>query len=594
MTSKKLRLAIGGAGIAIALVPGVPGAGNDTFDPLLDGGSLCGIQTSGPPALLRGLVLAAAETAPFQPVPAKPALSEKPVLYDDLGTLRFKAGTSNRKAQDWFDQGVRLSFAFNHAEAQRAFREAQKLDPNCALCFWGEALILGPNINVPMMPEANAPALAALARAVELAKTAPPRDRALIEALTQRYSADPNAVRADLDAAYAKAMGDVTKRYPNDDTVQVLYAEALMDTQPWDYWEAGGAKAKGNGQAIVDTLEKVLERNPRHPGAIHFYIHAVEASTHPEKALPHARHLGGLMPGAGHIVHMPAHIYYRVGLYRDSLATNQRAMAVDERYFKTSPSDPLYKSAYYPHNIHFLMVSAQMGGDGKTAIDAAQKLDAALPVEAVKQFAILQPVKAAPYTTHAQFSNPETILRLQAPPEDLVLVATMYRYARALAFAAKKDASSAQKEIDALARMERDADFKPFGEWGIPAKEIVQTARLVATGRLADAMGDLDGAAKAYDEAVFIEDTLAYMEPPYWYYPVRQSLAAVRLRQGKYDEAEKIFRDSLSRVRNNAWALAGLAETYRRKGDAAAEKKTQQAFAKAWLGSPPGPAIERL
>ena len=595
MTSTKARLALGCAGIcAMAVASGSPDAGDETFDPLLDGGPPCGEQRGGPPPVLRGLVLAAAETAPFQPVPAQPALSMKPVLYDDLGTLRFKAGTSNRKAQDWFDQGVRLSFAFNHAEAQRAFREAQKLDPNCALCFWGEALILGPNINVPMMPEANPPALAALAKAVELSKAAPPRDRALIEALTKRYSADTKPVRADLDAAYAKAMGEVAKRFPNDDTVQVLYAEAMMDTQPWDYWEAGGAKAKGNGEAIVSTLEKVLERDPRHPGAIHFYIHAVEASTHPEKALPYARHLGVEMPGAGHVVHMPAHIYYRVGLYRDSLATNQRAMAVDEHYFSTSPSDPLYKSAYYTHNIHFLMVSAQMGGDGKTAIAAALKLDAALPLEAVRQFAILQPVKAAPYTTHAQFSDPDTILKLQAPPDDLVLVTTMYRYSRALAFAAKKDAPSAQKEIDALAKMESDADFKPFAEWGIPAKEIIQTARLVATGRLADAMGDLDGAAKAYDEAVFIQDTLAYMEPPYWYYPVRQSLAAVRLRQAKYDDAEKIFRESLSRVRNNAWALAGLAETYRRKGDAPAQKKTQQAFAKAWLGEQAGPAIERL
>src|SRR6516162_5690342 len=297
MTSKKLRIALGGAAICvIALAPGVPDAGNDTFDPLLDGSPLCGVQTGGPPALLRGLVLAAAETAPFQPVPPQPALSMKPVLYDDLGTLHFKAGTSSSMAQAWFDQGVRLSFAFNHAEAQRAFREAQKLDPNCALCFWGEALVLGPNINVPMMPEANPPALAALAKAVELSKTAPPRDRALIVALSRRYSADPKAVRADLDAAYAKAMGEVAQRFANDDTVQVLYAEAMMDTQPWDYWEAGGAKAKGNGQAIVDTLEKVLERNPRHPGAIHFYIHAVEASTRPERALQHARHLGGLMP----------------------------------------------------------------------------------------------------------------------------------------------------------------------------------------------------------------------------------------------------------------------------------------------------------
>ena len=595
MTSKKLRFALVSAGIcAFAVWPGSPGAGNGTFDPLLDGGPLCGPQSGGQPPILRALILAKAETAPFQPVPAQPAMGEAPVLYENLGALTFKAGTSSRRAQVWFDQGVRLAFAFNHAEAQRAFREAQKLDPKCALCFWGEALILGPNINVPMMPEANPPALAALAKAVELAKGAPPRDRALIAALAQRYSPDPKAARADLDAAYAKAMGDVAQRFPRDDTVQVLYAEALMDTQPWDYWEAGGAKPKGNGAAIVDTLEKVLERNPQHPGAIHLYIHAVEASTHPEKALPYARRLGQLMPGAGHVVHMPSHIYYRVGLYRDALVTNQRAMGVDERYFKTSPSDPLYKTEYYPHNIHFLMVSAQMGGDGKTAIDAAAKLDAAIPAEVVRQFAILQPIKAAPYTTHAQFSDAETILKLAAPSDGLVLVETMYHYARALAFAAKKDAPSAQKEIDILGKMESDADFKPFAEWNIPAKEIVGTARLVATGRLADANGDLEGAAKAYDDAVFIEDTLGYMEPPYWYYPVRQSLAAVRLRQGRLDDAEKIFRESLSRVRNNAWALAGLDETYRRKGDAAAGKATRQAFVKAWLGNPAGPAIDRL
>ena len=527
-------------------------------------------------------------------MPAKPALADAPVLYGNLGTVRLKAGTGNAHAQAWFDQGVRLMFAFNHAEAIRAFREAQKLDPNCALCYWGEALAYGPNINVPMMPEANAPALAALAKAVELAPSAPRRDHDLIAALAHRYSADPKAERAALDAAYAEAMKQVAARYPAENTVQVLYVEAMMDTQPWDYWEAGGTKPKGHGAQIVSVLETVLKRNPSHPGAIHLYIHAVEASTTPERALPHANRLGALMPGAGHIVHMPAHIYYRVGMYRESLETNKRAMAVDERYFASSPSDPLYKAAYYPHNIHFLMVSAQMGGDGQAAIAAAQKLDASMAPEVVAQFAIMQPVKAAPYTTHAQFSAPDTILALPAPAPGLVLVQTMYHYARAVAFAQKKDFASAQKEIDALAGIEKDADFKPFAEWAIPAKEIVQTARLVAAGRMADAKGDLEGAARAYEDAVFIEDTLTYTEPPYWYYPVRQSLGAVRLRQGKLDEAEKAFRDSLGRVRNNGWALAGLAETYKRKGDVGGEKAARRAYAKAWLGGAKGPAIEQL
>jgi tetratricopeptide (TPR) repeat protein len=389
-------------------------------------------------------------------------------------------------------------------------------------------------------------------------------------------------------------MKEVAAKYPRDDTIVTLYAESVMDTQPWDYWEAGGKKNKGNGAEIVRALETVLKRNPVHPGAAHLYIHAMEASATPEKALPQARRLGGLTPGAGHLVHMPSHIYYRVGMYRESLETNKRAMVVDESYFRTSPSDPLYKMAYYPHNIHFVMVSAQMGGDAATAIEAAGKLDASIPVEAAKQFAILQPVKAAPYTTHAMFSDAATILALPAPPEDLVLVKAMYHYARALAHAQRKDAAAANAEIATLARMEKEADFKVFADWQIPAKEIVQTAHLVAAGRLADAQGNLDVAAKAYEDAVFIEDTLSYMEPPYWYYPVRQSLGSVKLRQGKLDDAEQAFRDSLARVRNNGWAMAGLVETYHRKKNAKAEAATKAAFARAWFGPKAGPDLARL
>ena len=595
MTPRRTRNALSIAFVcAIGVAPSSSSSITDRFDPLLAANAFCAPRAGGAPALMGTLVLAAAETAPFRPLPAAPALGDAPVLYGNLGTVTLKAGTQSARAQAWFDQGVRLMFGFNHAEAIRAFREAQKLDPHCALCYWGESLAYGPNINVPMMPEAHAPALAALAKAVELAPSAPPRDRDLIAALAKRYSSDPKAERAALDAAYAEAMKQVAARYPTENTVQVLYVEAMMDTQPWDYWEAGGTKPKGHGAEIVAVLETVLKRSPNHPGAIHLYIHAVEASTTPERALPHANRLGALMPGAGHIVHMPAHIYYRVGMYRESLETNKRAMAVDERYFASSASDPLYKAAYYPHNIHFLMVSAQIGGDGPAAIAAAQKLDASMAPEVVAQFAIMQPVKAAPYTTHAQFSAPDTILALPAPAPGLVLVQTMYHYARATAFAQKKDFASAQKEIDALAGIEKDGDFKPFAEFGIPAKEIVQTARLVATGRTADAKGDLESAARAYEDAVFIEDTLAYTEPAYWYYPVRQSLGAVRLRQGKLDEAEKAFRDSLGRVRNNGWALAGLAETYKRKGDLAGEKAARRAYAKTWLGGTKGPTIEQL
>jgi tetratricopeptide (TPR) repeat protein len=572
---------------------GVEPLGRRTYDPLLsEPGNVCTPAVAGRPPLLRQLVLAQAETKPFKPQPMLAAGGDVP-LYDNLGTLSFKVGTREAKAQAYFDQGIRWAFAFNHAEAQRAFQAAQKVDPKLAMAWWGEALVLGPNINAPMMPEAVAPALAALAKAVELAPGAPPKERALIAALQKRYSADPKAERAALDAAFADAMKAVSARYPGDDTLLTLYAESVMDTQPWDYWEAAGTKPKGRAGELLAALEKVLARNPNHPGAIHLYIHAVEASTKPERALPHARRLAALMPGAGHVVHMPAHIYYRVGLYKESLDINKRAMAVDEQYFRTSPSDPMYRSAYYPHNIHFVLVSAQMGGDGPTAIDAAAKLDASLSDTVIAQFAVLEPIKAAPYLAHTLFSAPETILALKIPPKEQVLVAALAHYARALAFAARKDPAGAQREIDAIAAIEQMADFKPYTDWGVPGKEIVQTARLVASARLADAQGNLAGAAKAYEEAVAVEGALAYMEPPYWYYPIRQSLGSVYLRQGRLDAAEKALRDSLARVRSNGWALAGLAEVYKRKGDAKAESLARQAYARAWLGGA-APDIGRL
>ena len=605
-TLRRLALVLAAAGLLAASLLVVDrssggttsAAAGATFDPLLDTGpgAVCGPVAGTAmkiPAAWLVAAVAKTETAPFQPQPMQAAGGEVPI-YQGLGTLVFPITTRDARAQSYFNQGLRLSFAFNHAEAQRAFQTAQKLDPNCAPCFWGEALILGPNINVPMMPDANPPALAALEKAVALKDRAGPKERALIEALQQRYSADPKIERSALDAAYADAMRKVAARFPADDTIVALHVESAMDTQPWDYWEAGGATPKGRGAEIVSSLETVLRRNPAHAGAIHLYIHAVEASTAPERALPYADRLAVLMPGAGHIVHMPAHIYYRVGQYRRSLDVNKRAVAVDEQYFQGSPSDPLYKSAYYPHNIHFVMVSAQMGGDGATAVEAAKKLDAAVPVELAQQFQIMEPVKAAPFTTQVTFADPDTVLALPAPDEKLVLVRAMYHYARATALARKKDTAAAQAEVAAITALDAKADYRPYEPWGLPARTIVETARLVALGRIADAAGDLERAAAAYEEAVALQDKLSYTEPPYWYYPVRQSLGGVRLRQGRLDDAERAFRDSLASVRNNGWALAGLAEVYKRKGDRNGEAAAQRAYAKAWFGPAGGPDLARL
>ena len=305
------------------------------------------------------------------------------------------------------------------------------------------------------------------------------------------------------------------------------------------------------------------------------------------------------MPGAGHIVHMPAHIYYRVGLYKESLEINKRAMAVDEQYFKTSPSDPIYKSAYYPHNIHFVMVSAQMGGDGPTAIDAAGKLDAAVPDAVVAQFAAAGTREGRALPRARNLRAPETILALKAPPKEQVVVSALAHYARALGLR-REEGRRRRAARDRRHRRDRaEADFKPYTDWAVPGKEIVQTARLVATARLADAQGDLTAAAKAYEEAIAIEDTLAYTEPPYWYYPVRQSLGCVRLRQGGSMTPRRLCASRWRRVPSNGWALAGLAEVYKRKGDRKAEAAAQQAYAghgsaagarhRAAVGSQAGP-----
>ncbi len=601
MHSHTLLAALGAT--AVAAVAALPAASTPpqqakaapAFDPLF-AGAQCTPVWAGRTPLLDKLVLAQAETAPFKPGQQRPApaLEAAPPLYGNLGTLHVQVTTGVPQAQAYFDQGLRLAFAFNHAEAGRAFRTARQLDPNCAMCHWGEALVMGPNINAPMFPEAAAPAHAAASRALALAGRTTPPEQALIRAVAKRYAADPPPNRAPLDKAYADAMAEAARSFPNNDTIQVLYAESLMDLAPWDYWEAGGARPKPHSVAMLAAIERVLERNPSHPGAAHYYIHAVEASTHPERALPAAQVLARQIPGAGHIVHMPSHIYYRLGMYREALQSNIDAIATDEKYFGGSPSDPVYKGAYYPHNIHFVMVSALMGGRGDVALDAANKLDKAVPAELLKGFAGLQPVKSAPYFSHVQFSSPDVLLALPDPGPDFVLVKAMWHYARAVGYARKGLLPEGRREVAALDRIEKSADFKPISDWNVPAREIVQTARAVARGRLLDAGGDLPGAAIAYREAIAVQDKLPYMEPPYWYYPVRQSLGVVLLRSGQLDAAEQVFRDSLARIPSNGWALRGLIEVYRQRGDAAALAAAQKRFDTTWLGERGGPALARL
>ena len=507
-----------------------------------------------------------------------------PMLADNLGTMHYPVTTANPLAQQFFDQGLRLAYAFNHLEAVRSFRKARTLDPDCAMCYWGEALVLGPNINAPMDAASVAPAFEAVSKAQALAGKATAKEGALIDALSARYAKEAPEDRAPLDKAYAAAMEKVAAAYPDDDQISVMFAESLMDTQPWDYWEAGGAQPKGRTADIMALLEKVSQRTPTHPGAAHYYIHLTEASSDPKRALPQAQRLGNLMPGAGHLVHMPFHTFFRVGMYKEAVEANRLAVIADENYIQRSAPVGIYPQGYYPHNVHSLMVSAQMAGDGRTVIESADKLGQVVSDAAAKNIAWVQPIKAAPYFAHAQFSDVKTIMSLADPGAEFPYVQALWHYARGVGLAGAGDVTAAQAEVDAIAKLEQSADFANLVAGGVPAKEVLQVAQHVVNARIAQANKDLPGAIKQFETAVALSDALAYTEPPYWYYPIRQSLGAVQLLAGDLAGAEHSFQGSLVRAPNNGWALYGLKETYARRGDDAGVKAAQQLLDKAWLG----------
>jgi len=550
----------------------------------------CHVSSTAAAGMNSMLRLAASRTevpqAEMQAATSAPAFADTdPPLWDGLGAVSYKITTSNPATQTYFDQGLRLTYAFNHGEAQRAFRKAQKLDPACAMCFWGEALVLGPNINLPMQDEAMAPAFAAAQKARALAAKTSPREQALIAAVAARYAEDPKADRKPLDAAYAGAMGQVAAEFPEDNEIAVLYAESVMDLSPWNYWQPGGREPNPQSVAIVPTLERVLAKDPNHPGAIHYYIHAVEASDRPERAEPHADRLRGALPGAGHLVHMPSHIYYRVGRYLDALADNKTAVAVDERYLAaTAAPMAVYRLGYYPHNVHFVIASAQMAGDGPVVIAAAEKLRGLIPDEIARGIAMTQPVKAAPYFAHAQFSPPDTVLALPDPGDAIPYVKAMWHYARGIADAASGDFAAADAEANAIEALERTADFSLLKTAGVPAQDVLKLARALVRGRVAQARGDTKTAIARFEEAAALQDRLPYMEPPYWYYPVRQSLGAALVQAGRLDEAEDQFRRALKRAPNNGWSYYGLSELYRARGDADAARKAEAELAKTWIG----------
>lgn len=490
--------------------------------------------------------------------------------------------TASPEAQKFFDQGVKLTFGFNHAEAIRSFRQAARLDLNCAMCWWGVAFALGSNINVPMPDDAVIPAWLALQNAKALADRVSPREQAWIAALSERYAETRAGDRAKLNEAFAQAMGDLVRQYPDDLDARTFWAEAMMDTQPWDYWQADGQTPKGHGAQIVAALERVIAVSPDHPGALHLYIHAVEASTTPERAEAAADRLLQAMPNAGHVVHMPSHIYYRVGRYADAAAANELAAKVDEDYIATCKAQGFYPAGYYGHNIHFLWTSAEMEGRYQVALESARRLVKAVDAPRLAtQIPLAELYNFTPTMTLLRFGKYAEVLAEPAPDKALILDRAMSFYARAIAHANIGNLAAARTERKALAAL-RQVSLSRYEAAGLPAGQMFAVALASVDGEIARKSGDLPGAVTAFQRAAELERALPYTEPAYWHRPVAHLLGAALLEAGRPAEAEAVYRDSLTHYRRDGWALKGLAVALTKQGKTAEASSVTAAFEAAW------------
>ena len=524
----------------------------------------------------------------------KAAAVQRVPLYTGMGDLNFQITTTSPEAQRYFSQGMAFAYGFNHAAAIASFREAQRLDSNCAMCWWGEAFAHGPNINAPMDSATNARAFGAAAYANWLGRNATPAERALTLAMAKRYSLDPKVDRTSLDAVFADEMLAAAAAHPEHDDMALIAAEAAMNTKPWDYWTAD-KKPNQRIERAVRLVETVLGRNPRHPQAAHLYIHLMENGPDPKLAEAAADRLDGpLAPTLGHLVHMPAHIYYRLGRWQDSIRANVMAARADEAWIRDSGDKGLVRYGYYPHNIHFIVTSAQMAGEMPTAIREARKLETVLDPDVSSKIAWIQAVNAAPYFAAAQFATPSQILAMSAPDARLPYPTAMRFYARAIARAQQGNRVAFEREIKKLRAIRIGNALQPMIDQGVPAADLLHLAETVARARWASANGRLDDAVRLYREAASIEQKIPYMEPPYWYYPVHQSLGAALYRARRYREAGEAFETALLQSPNNGWVLYGLAATQRALGRRAEAVAADAAFRKAWSGNPAWLRMDRL
>ncbi|MCB9849110.1 MAG: hypothetical protein H6817_00225 [Phycisphaerales bacterium] len=507
-------------------------------------------------------------------------------LFRGMGDHAWPVTTDSPKARKYFNQGLIWAYAFNHDEAIRSFAEAGRIDPNCAMAWWGVALCNGPHINNPVMPPARSQAAwDALQQAMARKSHANAKEQALIDALAARY-VDPSTVdlatldRATLDQAYADAMARVWQQYPNDADIGTLYAEALMDLHPWDLWTQDG-NPKPGAEQIVALLEHILEMDPQNPGANHLYIHSVEASRHPDKANAAADRLRDMVPASGHLLHMPSHIDVLTGRWNAAALQNEKALKTDAWYRHKSPHQGFYR-LYMFHNSHMLAFAGMMCGRSQEALHAARAAVNSVPEEFKKSdAAFIDPYMGAAYDVLKRFGKWDDILAEPAPPDYLPITTTMWRYARGIAYAAKGEVAHAEAERAAfLAARERVPAGAMFAI--NPADKILKIAEYMLDGEIALARKDYEAAVAALEQGIAIEDKLIYMEPPEWIQPVRHTLGAVLLEAGRYADAEPVYRRDLEKWPNNGWSLYGLSRCLRTRGADAEAEEVESAFRKVW------------
>jgi tetratricopeptide (TPR) repeat protein len=510
-----------------------------------------------------------------------PAPPRKAVLMDGLSKHHHPVPTKKAEAQKFFDQGLRLIYAFNHDEAKRSFERAAELDPDLAMAYWGIALSVGPNYNLDAQAEALKTAYAAIQKALKLSNGGPEPERDYIVALSKRYAENPgNADKKSLALDYKNAMAELAKKYPDDLDAATLYAESMMNLRPWELWSADAKPAEGT-EEIIAVLEDVLRRNPEHIGANHYYIHAVEASPTPERGLAAANRLGVLAPAAGHLVHMPSHIYSRVGDYAASAKSNAKAIAVDREYIKKFNVQGVYSMMYYSHNMHFLAVANAMQGRYKDARKAADDLAAHVGPQ-VAHLPMLEGFLPTPLLIDVRFRRWQEVLDYPAPNEKLVITRMLRHFARGLALTNAGKIGEARDELTAFRVLKKTIpDDAKFGERN-KARHVFIIPDAVLEARIALAEKDTKTGIILFQAAVQAEDTLAYMEPPDWHLPVREMLGAVLLRANRPADAEQVFRADLERNRRNPRSLFGLRESLKAQGKDYAAQMVDQQFRSAW------------